>query len=173
MWKPGNWWTYFGRKAYKKYGTPLKKKPPLLRPSSLTVSITFHKLVLYKPIIEFMLNDRQGTVGRHLHRTANRITQLAKLQVGKKTGKLVRSIRFEHLPRNALGPGVKVGAYTPYALLHHQGTKPHIILPSRPGGALVFTRGARIVHTRIVRHPGTKANRYLTDPMRKVVLSRR
>lgn len=172
MWKPGNWWTYFGRKAYKNFGRSLRKSPPLLNPQILTISIKFHKLVLYKPVIDRMLNDRNGMVGRHLTKTASKITHLARLQVGKKTGKLVRSIRYEHIPRNAMGPGVKVGAYTSYALLHHQGTKPHMIFPSKPGGTLIFMRGARVVHTRFVRHPGTKANRYLTDPMRKVIAGR-
>jgi hypothetical protein len=137
------------------------------------ISLKFSKLVIYKPILNFELNHSHGTVGRHLHRTANHITQLAKIQVGKKTGKLAKSIRFEHIPRNALGPRVKVGAYTTYAMAHHQGTRPRIIVPRHPGGALIFRKGPRVIITKVVRHPGTKPNRYLTDPMRRVVLSQR
>lgn len=169
MWKPGNWWTYFGRKAYKSVTRGLRRSAPRLNPPSLTFSIKFHKLIIYKPILDHMLNSPGGMVGRHLGKIGNNIAHQARLQVGKKSGRLVRTIRSEHVMRNVLGPGVKVGAYTSYALLHHQGTRPHLILPRRPGGALVFTRGVRIVHTRFVRHPGTKANRYLTDPMHRVV----
>lgn len=144
-----------------------------LNPRNIQVSIQFKKLVVYKPILNFVLNHPQGTVGRHLHRTANKISQLAKLQVGKKTGRLMRSIQFEHLPKNTLGPGIKVGAYTDYALLHHRGTRPHIITPNKPGGTLVFRSGARIVRTPIVRHPGTRPNPYLTTPMRTVIRQQR
>jgi hypothetical protein len=135
------------------------------------ISLKFSKLVIYKPILNFELNDSHGVVGRMLHRTANRITQRAKLQVGKKTGKLKNSIRFQHIRRSVLGPRVKVGAYTKYALAHHQGTRPHIIVPNKPGGTLIFRKGPRIIATKIVRHPGTRPNKYLTVPMIRVVSS--
>lgn len=171
-WKPGNWGTYFARKGHK---VVTRSRPARgggrVRPSAPgAISVSSVKLVLYRPIINFELNSNSGMVGRHLHRTGNRISQLAKLQVGKKTGRLAKSIKFEHISRTPLGPGIKVGGYTPYALLHHQGTRPHLIVPTRPGGSLVFRKGSRIVHTKIVRHPGTKPNRYLTDSVRKVLL---
>jgi len=171
-WKPGNWGTYFARKGYKVVTRGRSGRGGgRIRPSAPgSMSVSSVKLVLYKPIINFELNSNFGMVGRHLHRTGNRISQLAKLQVGKKTGRLARSIKFEHIARNPLGPGIKVGGYTPYALLHHQGTRPHLIVPNKPGGNLVFMKGSRIVHTKIVRHPGTRPNRYLTDSVRKVLL---
>ncbi len=148
---------YFGGKLRRGISRSFRNKGLNLRPRNIQVSIQFKKLVVYKPILEFELNHRYGTVGRHLHRTANRITQLAKLQVGKKTGRLMRSIQFEHN----------------YALLHHRGTKPHIITPNKPGGTLVFRSGSKIVRTPIVRHPGTRPNHYLTDPMRTVIRQQR
>lgn len=174
MWKPGNWGTYFARKGYKVVtrGGGRRGTGGRIRRGGAggSMSITFGKLVLYKPIVNFEFNDNFGMVGRHLHKTGNRITQLAKLQVGKKTGRLARSIKFEHIARTPVGPGIKVGAYTPYALLHHQGTRPHLIMPNKPGGNLVFMKGSRVIHTKIVRHPGTRPNRYLTDSVRKVLL---
>ena len=164
---------YYGSKLRKGLSKKFRNKGLNLRPRNIQVSIRFEKLVVYKPILEFELNHSYGTVGRHLHRTANKITQLARLQVGKKTGRLMRSIKFEHLAKNALGPGVKVGAYTHYALLHHRGTKPHIITPNKPGGTLVFRSGSKIVRTPMVRHPGTRPNRYLTDPMTTVIRQQR
>ncbi len=164
---------YFGGKVRRGISRSLGNKGLNLKPRNLQASITFQKLVIYKPILNFELNHRYGTVGRHLNRTANKITQLAKLQVGKKTGTLMRSIRFQHLPKNIVGPGIKVGAYTSYALLHHRGTKPHIITPNKPGGTLIFRSGSRIVRTALVRHPGTRANKYLTDPMHKVIREQR
>jgi hypothetical protein len=160
-------------KVYKRAAKAFRGKGLNLKPRNIKVSMTFGRLVVYKPILEFELNHRYGTVGRHLHRTANQISQLARIQVGKKTGRLRNSIRFEHLPKNGIGPGVKVGAYTHYARLHHDGTRPHLITPNKPGGNLVFRKGSTIIHTKVVRHPGTKANRYLTDPMRTVIRGQR
>ena len=164
---------YYGSKVRRRVQKSLKNKGLNLRPRNIQVSIKFNKLVVYKPILEFELNHRLGTVGRHLHKTANRITQLAKLQVGKKTGRLARSIKFEHIGKNALGPAVKIGAYTHYALLHHRGTKPHLITPKTPTGNLVFRKSSKVIVTKVVRHPGTRPNRYLTDPMRTVVRQQR
>lgn len=169
---PDSPWITGASKLFKRSARGFQNKGLDLRPRGLQVTMTFGKLIVYKPILNFELNNRLGLVGRSLHGTANRITQLAKLKVGKKTGRLAKSIRFEHIARNALGPGIKVGAYTSYALLHHRGTRPHIITPNKPGGNLVFRKGSRIIHSRIVMHPGTKANRYLTDPMNIIVRAR-
>jgi hypothetical protein len=170
---PDSPWITAAGKVYKGASKDFRNNGLNLRPKNMQVSMTFGKLVVYKPILNFELNHNFGTVGRHLHQTANRITQLARLQVGKKTGKLMRSIKFQHIPRNVTGPGVKIGAYTHYALMHHQGTKPHIITPSKPGGNLVFMKGSRVIHTQIVRHPGTRPNKYLTTPMATVVRAQR
>lgn len=128
-------------------------------------------LVLYKPIINFELRSNFGTVGQYMHKVANRVAQRARRQVGVDTGRLRASIKFKHI-RRAGEAAVKIGAYTPYARMHHEGTKPHIITPNKPGGQLVFARGSRIIRTNIVRHPGTKPNRYLTDQIRPPIVRR-
>lgn len=65
-------------------------------------------------------------------------------------------------------PAVQVGSMDPIALLHHEGTRPHVILP-RIQTALVFSMGGQTVVARRVNHPGTKPNRYLTDNLRLAV----
>lgn len=170
---PDSPWITGASKLYKNASKGYRSKGLNLNPRNMQVSIKFQKLVVYKPILNFELNHNFGLVGRHLHKTGNRISQKAKLQVGKKTGALARSIKFQHIARNTLGPGIKVGGYTTYALMHHQGTKPHIITPSKPGGNLVFRKGSRVIHTQIVRHPGTRPNNYLTDPMRAEIRSQK
>jgi hypothetical protein len=132
-------------------------------------TVIYYKLVnliLFKPIIQFELRGKYGMVDRHLHKIGNRIQQRAKRQVKVKTGKLRASIRMRHETQRG-ERAVRVGAYTRYALMHHRGTRPHIITPNKPGGNLVFMRGSRIVYTKIVNHPGTRPNRYLTDQLRK------
>ena len=137
---------------------------PRTRPTVITYKLV--NLVLYKPIIQFELRGRNGMVDKHLHRIGNRIQQRAKLQVKVRTGKLRASIRMRHETQRG-ERAVRVGAYTSYALIHHQGTRPHIITPNKPGGNLVFMRGSRVIHTKLVNHPGTRPNRYLTDQLRK------
>ena len=151
---------YYGKKIFKKPG-----RRPGTRSGgrSSNFSFVFKDLVLYKPILNFELNHPRGMVGRHLHRVAKKILLDAKLQVGVKTGKLRRSIRITNVPSSS-GQAVHIGSKVKYAYLHHEGSKPHIITPKGPD-VLRFVSKGRIVHTRLVRHPGTKPNRFLSDQL--------
>lgn len=64
------------------------------------------------------------------------------------------------------GVVVEVGSEDPIALLHHEGTEPHVI-EARNAPALVFwsDRAGRVVVARSVNHPGTQPNRFLTDAL--------
>ena len=86
-----------------------------------------------------------------------------------KDGHLKANTRHEILTTGAKG---RIYNRTPYAVFVHAGTKPHVILPkftSREaartigGGAalLAFQIGGRWVRTRMVRHPGTRANPFM------------
>jgi hypothetical protein len=74
------------------------------------------------------------------------------------------------LPPDGVGPGMRVGSESPIALLHHEGSRPHTIVPRTkqvlswmpPGGGRVFARS--------VQHPGTQPNRYLTDNLHLAVV---
>lgn len=135
----------------------------------LTYRLT--KLSLYKPILNFELRNNYGMVGKYMHKVGNRVAQRARRQVGVKTGRLRASIRFQHI-RYKGETAVKVGGYTSYALMHHQGTRPHIITPNKPGTQLVFMKGSKIIRTPMVKHPGTRANKYLTDQLRPPIVRR-
>jgi hypothetical protein len=58
----------------------------------------------------------------------------------------------------------------PASIFVLRGTKAHVIKPRKPGGLLVFTpRGSSTkVFARVVNHPGTKANDFLTKALRSV-----
>lgn len=122
------------------------------------------KLVLYKPVLKFEMTNQAGMVGRHLYVIANRVLRGAKRQVGIQTGALRKSL---HIKYQIVGgvPSVKIGSDLSYAHMHHDGTAPHTIEPKN-GGVLVFNKGSRVIRTTAVRHPGTKANRYLSDQLR-------
>lgn len=65
------------------------------------------------------------------------------------------------------GVVVQVGSEDPIALIHHEGTEPHVIEPRRPGGVLVFwsDRAGAVIAVRRVNHPGTQPNRFLTEAL--------
>jgi hypothetical protein len=100
-------------------------------------------------------------VVRHMRRKANQTSQLAKLRVGKQTGRLAESIRVWPTQYGAGGaPYVRIGSRLNYSLMHHTGTRPHIIR-AKGGGMLSFnTRNGHVFAT-VVKHPGTRANWYL------------
>lgn len=83
----------------------------------------------------------------------------AKAAAGFRTGRLRKNISGRHLG-NMTGQYVTVGSDVPYALLHHEGSKPHVITPQN-GKVLRFQRGSQVIFTEKVFHPGTRANPYL------------
>jgi len=113
------------------------------------------------PALNHLLKSPTGDVGRDLYKRGSKILAAAKLQVGVRTGALKGSLGISH-ERTLFGQRVVVGSGLNYALLHHEGSRPHVILP-KSGGTLRFRgRGGMIVHTPRVDHPGTRANKYLT-----------
>lgn len=116
---------------------------------------------------KILTTSKDGLIGRYIQAITNRLVILAKGQVGVKTAKLQKSIKGEVFtgPR---GISSQVGSDNRIAYLHHEGTRPHIITPKRANTLRFYSRG-RIVYTKLVHHPGTKPNRYLTDNLRKVI----
>lgn len=114
-----------------------------------------------------MLKSPTGIVGKHMHSVGAKGTTLAKAQVGVETGALRRSISYEvKLVNGSLA--AKITANDKKALMHHNGTKPHTIAARRKQ-TLRFHHRGRIVYAKVVKHPGTKPNRFLTDQLPKLV----
>lgn len=131
-----------------------------------------NKIVWNRPVLDNFLRSESGEVGRWLMGIGRDIKVNAVAKAGYKTGALKSSITLKH-NRTFRGQSITVGSPLNYALYHHQGTKPHIITPRR-ANQLVFmtprgTGGMRLVRTQIVRHPGTRPNPFLTEPMRIVL----
>ena len=114
--------------------------------------------------------SRGGLVGRYIEGKGQTLTALARGQVGVRTGFLRSRIRYTMFNRsNSVGDiSVRVGATHRIARIHHDGTKAHIIKP-RYKKALRFQQHGKIVFAKIVKHPGTKPNRFLTDNLPKVI----
>ena len=114
--------------------------------------------------MEYLLKNSNGPIGKDLRARGVRILAGAKAQVGVRTGALRASLHMRHFS-DSRGQYVRVGSNLNYALLHHEGSAPHIIKPNRKHMLKFQTRG-QIVFAHVVKHPGTKPNRYLTDNLR-------
>ena len=122
--------------------------------------------VLDKVQYDFIFNNPRGPVGLYLRRLGSRILAAAKSQVGVRTGALRASLHMRHF-RDPRGQYIRIGSSVKHALMHHEGTRPHLILPKKRQVLRFYSRG-QIVITHMVRHPGTRPNRYLTDNLRLV-----
>jgi hypothetical protein len=125
------------------------------------IKFTSTTLNLDYTAIDFTVNSPAGLVGKHLRKKVRAIVNAAQRQVGVDTGALRQSIHSRY-SRDALGQKYWIGSKNSHALLHHEGTKPHLITPDK-SPILRFTSGSRVIYTRHVVHPGTRANKYLTD----------
>lgn len=123
------------------------------------LKVVSKKLVLNHPKLNTYLKGPSGDLWKWLDKKGDKVVRSAKRQVGVQTGLLRRSIHMRHTV-NMAGQQLWIGSEVRYGYMHHQGTRPHIIAPKN-GGALVLRSGA--VVRGAVRHPGTKANRFLSD----------
>lgn len=126
-------------------------------------AFTVKKLVIHKATLNFVLNSPFGMVGEYLSKKGRRIIASARRQVGVDTGALRNSIHMIHY-RDVKGQYLWIGSKEKHAYMHHEGTRPHIILP-KEAPILRFRAGSRIIYSRMVRHPGTRPNRYLSDQL--------
>lgn len=118
----------------------------------------------YEAPLDRLLNQPGGDVGKYLAIKGNEILASARTRVGVRTGRLRASLHMRHL-RDARGQYLWIGSDVSYALDHHEGTKPHVITP-KTGKVLRFVSRGRIVYAHSVNHPGTRANRYLSDALK-------
>lgn len=108
----------------------------------------------------------EGPVGKDLRSRGRKLALLAAASVHKKTGRLARSINSKYVI--AMNPSVLVGSDVRYAYDVHEGTPPHLIIPNR-GRYLRFKQNGKVVYAREVHHPGTRATKFLTRHLRKVI----
>ena len=125
------------------------------------------KLVIYDDKLHEFLNTNRSkdvkTLWRYLEMGKVAALAKAKAQVGVKTGALKKNISAYHLG-NMTGQYVGLRATRPYAFIHHEGSRPHVIEP-RGANKLIFRGRSGVIVTSRVMHPGTKPNRYLSDQM--------
>lgn len=89
--------------------------------------------------------------------------------VNERTGKLLDSLQPE-MEFNTAGWPISgsVQATAPYALMVHDGTRPHVI-SARAGRVLAFPMNGGMMYRQSVNHPGTSAKPYLARALEEVV----
>lgn len=133
------------------------------------------QLILDRKAVDDVTTGAHGDAMRELLRRGNRVVDAAK-----------RQIRHGHVHAEGIGAGwpplrdtvqariergpdgkniVVVGSDHPIALIHHDGTRPHIIEPRTKQALAFYKPDGGLIITRRVHHPGTHPNRYLTDNM--------
>jgi hypothetical protein len=134
--------------------------------SHLSYAVT--NVVIFRNKLNIELNTPAGGLWKYLELKGNKALRDAKRMVGVKTGALRSSINMEHISIRG-GQKLTIGSTKSYALAHHEGTRPHFITPTPPKTVLVFRKGARVIATPRVLHPGTKPNPYLTSQLRHFI----
>ena len=108
-----------------------------------------------------------GMVERHVAKIADVTLVDLRFTAPVHTG-LMRSTSFA-VPSG--GTEWKVVSPQPYSMFVHEGTRPHMIFPKGPGYPLRFfwPKVGRMVAFMHVRHPGTKAQPFLTDSLHRAM----
>lgn len=110
-----------------------------------------------------------GPVGKDLERRLRTLAYRSTVSAGIRTGRLKRSIDWHRGVAKRTYIEGTVGSPVSYARVHHQGARPHLILPRSPNGKLRFRVAGRVVYRSSVRHPGHRSNPYMTRWLREAV----
>jgi hypothetical protein len=81
------------------------------------------------------------------------------------TGRLRNSIQLVESKYRSL-PSVRIGTNVDYAMIIHDGSRPHVILP-RNASVLAWRGNGGMVFAKRVNHPGFPANPFLKDGLRR------
>ncbi|MFD6128597.1 hypothetical protein ACFWC2_14645 [Streptomyces diastaticus] len=109
-----------------------------------------------------LLRLRNGPVERRLRERTRRVADIAAREAPGSMGDYV-DWRVENGPRGLRGVVVCNHHAVRFVL---DGTRPHLIRPRRRN-TLRFQIGGRVVYSKLVRHPGTKANDFMKRALEK------
>lgn len=119
--------------------------------------------VIQRDALRVLLRAPYGPIGRDLLRRGSAVEALGKQLVGRRTNTLANTIAADKRPHETPeGLALWVRATAPHALVHHEGSRPHV---PRRATVLRFEVGGRVVFTKHVNHPGTKGNPYLRNAL--------
>lgn len=128
-------------------------------------------IVPVQPGYDWTFRSPEGVVGRDLHRRGKRVETAAQRQAGSRRGTLRRDITTEWTNTSGDILTIRVGSSNvPHALMHHQGTRPHVIFPVHGKVLRFVNKAGNVVFAKVVHSPGTRGNHYLTDNLKLAVI---
>lgn len=133
----------------------------------MATTIFGESYVLIDPVkLAGFIRANDGPVVRRMIEDGEKVKVEARRLVGKRTHNLESRI-LKRVGDIGGNPAVFVGVENvPYALFHHEGTRPHIIRARRANYLrFVSSRTGKVVYTKQVNHPGTKPNRFLVNAL--------
>jgi hypothetical protein len=136
--------------------------------NSVVTTVAFSDVKIYDMVLDKVLKDPNGEVGRWLHKQGLKVVIGAKSKVGVRTGALRASIKIQSHERVSNGQKMMIGSTLNYAYVHHEGSKPVVITPRGGHKVLRFRVGARVIYGKRVIHPGTRPNRYLKNSLKLI-----
>jgi hypothetical protein len=110
-----------------------------------------------------VLRGPNGPVARRAIEDGELVKREAQRIVGVKTGRL-RDTIVKRMSFDSNGITVYIGSPERRALIHHEGTQPHLIEPARAKVLSWVSGGVRFFAAR-VHHPGTRPNRFLVNAL--------
>jgi hypothetical protein len=116
-----------------------------------------------EPGYDQVFRHRDGLLGRDTQRRAKRVESAARRQAGVRTGELRARIGSSWVPSRPDELVMKVGSDVGHALVHHEGSRPHVIRPRNAKALRYVNKRGEVVFAQQVVHPGTHPNRYLAD----------
>jgi hypothetical protein len=119
------------------------------------------RLVLYEGVIQTYITE-QAT--QFVTKTAEEVMVAAKVMAPKRSGLLAASIHMTPLSVRGLQVSTEVGSDQYYALIAHNGSRPHEE-HAAPGEVLYL---GPLGFSTYVHHPGTRGTPYLTEPLQRV-----
>lgn len=113
------------------------------------------------------INTEPG-VARELMRRADRAADYQRRNCGRRTGRLVSTVRTQLARSAAGGPAAQAitgrDGFTDYLGYVLYGTGPHVIRPNR-AKALRFTTSSGVVFATKVNHPGNKGRNFVLESL--------
>jgi hypothetical protein len=134
------------------------------------IYITNQTVTINKGVINFVYKNPRGPAGQHLNRMAERVVIAAKIQVPKRTGQMAAQIGVERRVETPGGQSLQIVSANKNSAYVHEGTAPHLIKSRKANGFIKFNSKGVTVFTRLVRHPGSKPNRFITDNVKLIMI---
>lgn len=138
--------------------------------SSVPNNNKFDRIVLDGAALAQMLRGSNGMVWNEMLRRGQLVQDAARRQIrlghvhGGDGRPNLRDTLIKRVVKQPNGDvSVMIGSDSPIAMIHHEGTRPHQILPVKSRFLVFPGKGGGVVFATKVNHPGTHANRYLVD----------